>query len=193
MLAFLPEDAQNVLDVGAADGHFGVVLREQRPNIVLWGVEPFAEGHNSSAYDRFLVGQALDAAASELRSHNFDAIFFNDVLEHMPDPENALELAGELLVDGGVVIASIPNVRHASVLLPLLVHGRWDYTDVGVMDRTHLRFFTRNSAHSFFVEHGWNVHSVTGINRWYPKLRWLRAIDDFCYLQYVVVAEPSGR
>lgn len=191
MLDFLPKEARTVLDVGAAEGHFGAALRERRPDIVLWGVEPSAEGHKTNAYDRFIVGQTLLEAAPELCMNSFDAIFFNDVLEHMAEPADALTLAEELLSEDGVVVASLPNVRHASALLPLLLHGRWDYTDIGVLDRTHLRFFTRRSAEQFFVTNGWTLRGVTGINRWYPKLRWLRVVDDFCYLQYVVVAAPA--
>lgn len=77
----------------------------------------------------------------------FDVILCLDVLEHMVDPWGVLDrLVSKNLADGGTLVASLPNIRHYSVLLPLIFQGRWDYEEAGLLDRTHLRFFTRRSA-----------------------------------------------
>ena len=94
-------------------------------------------------------------------SDKFDCIVFNDVLEHMSDPWSALEIAGDVLNNCGRVVASIPNVRHYTVLVPLLIKGRWTYHDVGILDRTHLRFFTRSTVRELFETTGWAVESIT--------------------------------
>ena len=70
---------------------------------------------------------------------------------------------------GGVLVASIPNVRNWRDVLWPLRNGTWTYTERGILDRTHLRFFTRCSMHSFFVDNGWSVASVTGIKHAPPR------------------------
>jgi 2-polyprenyl-3-methyl-5-hydroxy-6-metoxy-1,4-benzoquinol methylase len=84
----------------------------------------------------------------------FDVITFADVLEHLRHPAAALRHLRRWLSDSGRIVCSIPNVRHASVLLPLLVEGRWDYLDAGILDRTHLRFFTIDSMLRLLREAG---------------------------------------
>src|SRR6185436_7844996 len=83
-----------------------------------------------------------EADALPLAPASLDCIVCADVLEHLRDPERALRLLLRYLAPDGLLVASIPNVRHASVLLPLLVEGRFRYQDEGILDRTHLRFFT---------------------------------------------------
>ncbi|MBI3635244.1 MAG: glycosyltransferase [Candidatus Rokubacteria bacterium] len=72
----------------------------------------------------------------------FDCIVCADVLEHLMDPERTLAALLPALAPGGAIVASIPNVRHQDVLLDLLIHGRWQYQWAGILDATHLRFFT---------------------------------------------------
>jgi len=192
MLPYLPPAASRVLDVGAADGEFGRALRTARPTLEIWGVEPDPAARADRAYDHF-VRSGFPEAAESVPPRAFDAIYFNDVLEHMLRPEEALTAARALLAPDGVVIASIPNVRHVSALLPLVFRGNWTYTDTGVLDRTHVRFFTRRSAGELFTANGWRLRKLEGINRWYRKLAWIPATADFCFLQYAIVAEPVQR
>jgi 2-polyprenyl-3-methyl-5-hydroxy-6-metoxy-1,4-benzoquinol methylase len=133
----------------------------------------------------------------DLPEAGFDAVFMLDVLEHMPDPEAALREARPLLSGEGVLVASIPNVRHYDVWWPLVRHGTWTYTDTGLMDRTHLRWFTRSSIADLFDATGWDVVTLDGINRTDPvgwKARSLarlgRRTEDMFFVQYAVVARP---
>ena len=95
---------------------------------------------------------------------SFDCILFNDVLEHMLAPELALRYARRLLTPGGVVVASIPNIRSFPTLWRLMFHGSWEYQDAGVLDRTHLRFFTKSSMVDMFEREGFALEKVCGIN-----------------------------
>jgi SAM-dependent methyltransferase len=91
----------------------------------------------------------LDFEHGEIPVENsqFDVILCLDVLEHMVNPWGAVDrLVSRYLAPGGALVVSLPNVRHYSVVLPLLLQGRWDYQDAGLLDRTHLRFFTRDTA-----------------------------------------------
>lgn len=113
MLSFVLQQAHRVLDVGCNQGGFGAALKLERPDIEVYGVEPNAEAAAIAAerLDRVVVGTFPEAVPGG----SFDVITFLDVLEHMVDPLGALEAARGLLTPDGVVLASMPNVRHYTV------------------------------------------------------------------------------
>jgi 2-polyprenyl-3-methyl-5-hydroxy-6-metoxy-1,4-benzoquinol methylase len=161
MVAFIPQTARVVLDVGCGRGGFGAELKRQRPNIRVIGIEadPDAAASAHERYDHVVVGLYPDNAPPG----PYDCIVFNDVLEHMVDPWGALSDSRHLLAETGHVVASIPNVRYWPVLRAL-VYGDFAYTSDGVLDRTHLRFFTRRSMHRLFADAGLQVERLVPIS-----------------------------
>jgi 2-polyprenyl-3-methyl-5-hydroxy-6-metoxy-1,4-benzoquinol methylase len=159
VLPFVPQGISSLLDIGCSFGGFGAALKAARPDLEVFGIEPEARAAEIAAtrLDGVMTGSFPEA----MPNGKFDCIVFNDVLEHMSDPWSALEIAGSVVNDCGRVVASIPNVRHYTVLVPLLVKGRWTYHDVGILDRTHLRFFTRSTVRELFETTGWAVESIT--------------------------------
>lgn len=102
-----------------------------------------------------------DAIAAALaRTGPFDTILALDVLEHLKDPWGAVGLLDKALKPGGSLIVSVPNVNSLYVIGPLLLKGRFDYTDVGPRDRTHLRWFTRSSAVEMVAGRGLRIETV---------------------------------
>jgi GT2 family glycosyltransferase/2-polyprenyl-3-methyl-5-hydroxy-6-metoxy-1,4-benzoquinol methylase/glycosyltransferase involved in cell wall biosynthesis len=162
--ALVPPLATRVLDVGCGAGLLGGALRYRR-GVRVTGIEidRVAAARAGEELDDVRLGDALDCMRS-LPAATFDAIVFADVLEHLAAPEQALVQARRLLTPGGVVVASLPNVRHWSVLRQLLA-GEFRYEAAGILDRTHLRFFTRASARRLFAEHGFDVTHAQG-TRW---------------------------
>jgi SAM-dependent methyltransferase len=142
-----------------------------------------------------LTGDAASALA-RLEGQSFDVIVLNDVLEHVIDPESLLRALRPLVAEGGCVVASIPNVREFFTVKDLVVHGRWEYRDEGVLDRTHLRFFTRSSLPGLFERGGLELETVRGINRTgSSKFKLFNAVtlgrfDEMGYLQFACVARP---
>ena len=132
------------------------VIKENR-QIEVWGVEPFASAAAIAAdkLDRVITGPF--GPETDLPAGAFDCIVFNDVLEHMVEPELALRYAKLLLSAGGTILASIPNVRYFPLLWQLGVRGNWEYGDCGLLDRTHLRFFTKSSILRMFQNEGYAV------------------------------------
>ena len=197
VLAFVPEEARAILDVGCSRGGFGHALRKQNGGRTIWGVEADAEAAAAAAphYDELIVGLCPDAR--EGRQQQFDCVVFNDVLEHIADPWAALRAARALLRPGGVVVASIPNVRFLPVLHKLVVRGEWTYTDTGVLDRNHLRFFTKRSMVELFRSCDLAVERVQGVNPLTKQRRWPRLLpawlQDTLYLQFVVVGRHPAR
>lgn len=182
MLEFVPGSARRVLDVGCGDGGFSALVKRSRGSSV-WGVEmdPQAARRASRRLDRVVRGD-FSSALRRLPKRGFDAVVFNDVLEHLAEPERALEQAKTLLTPRGVVVASIPNVRHFSVLKTYLWDRDWRYASFGVLDRTHLRFFTRKSIRRMFEETGYDVSRMKGIN---PNRNPLGPVLVVCTLGYL--------
>ena len=205
MLAFLPPGCQRVLDVGCGRGSFGALLKKNRA-VEVWGIEPVAAAAAAAATKLDRVVEGIFTPETDLSAAHFDAIFFNDVLEHLMNPAEALQVAAKLLKPGGVVIASIPNIRHFQAQWEIVVRGEWRYRDCGIFDRTHLRFFTRKSILALFADSGFAVEKIEGINSFWsdasnprpPRWRHFQiinaltfgAIADMKYLQFAVVARP---
>ena len=146
---------RRVLDVGCATGYTAKVLRSLGCEVS--GVE-YDEQMAAQArphLDRLEVGDVEQMDLEALfGAGSFDAVVFGDVLEHLRDPVATLRRCLPLLAPGGAVVASIPNVAHGSVRLALL-HGRFDYTETGLLDRTHLRLFTRDAVLATFADAGY--------------------------------------
>ena len=150
--------ATRVLEFGCATGYMSEVLKN-RLGCTVVGVEidrdaaAIAEKHT----ERVIVGDAekIDYAA-ELAGEEFDVVLFADVLEHLKEPGDVLRRVRPFVAENGVVIASIPNIAHASVRLALL-GGEFRYREWGLLDDTHLRFFTRASIQDLFEETGYAV------------------------------------
>ncbi len=151
------DQGSEVLDVGCWSGAIGAFLGRERAAVVD-GVEPELEmaacaaSHYRSVY-RSTIEQAMEELMTE-RRHSYDSLLFLDVLEHLVDPRGVLIASHELLRPGGTMLISIPNVAHWSLRLELL-RGRWHYRDNGLLDRTHLRFFTKSTALELVREAGW--------------------------------------
>ncbi len=203
MEPFVPVEARKVLDIGCGAGAFAAGLKEKRQGSSLewdiWGVEmsPEAAKLASEVMDHILVGD-FSSVSSQLPQGHFDCIVLNDVLEHIIHPDDILRRIKPLLAPGGVVVASIPNVRHFFNVMALVVNGRWDYTDEGILDRTHLRFFTRHSMQELFQESGYKVDTIEGINATGSlKFKLMNVLtlgrwSDMKFLQFAVVASPRG-
>jgi 2-polyprenyl-3-methyl-5-hydroxy-6-metoxy-1,4-benzoquinol methylase len=204
MLSFVPPNCRRLLDVGCGAGTFGASLKKNR-QIEVWGVEPFASAAEvaNDKLDHVITGSF--ESGTNLPIGAFDCIVFNDVLEHMVEPERALRYAKLLLAPGGTILASIPNVRYFPVLWQLGIRGSWEYGDCGVLDRTHLRFFTKSSILKMFENEGYRVRGVSGIKPYggVPNVsrclwRTFRVanlilfgnLTDLKFLQFAVVAEP---
>jgi SAM-dependent methyltransferase len=143
---------KRVLDVGCATGYVAATLSDRGCTVVGIEGDPHAAEKARSVTERVVVGDLEDPATIDsLGDDSFDVVLCGDVLEHLVDPIAVLRRAVEHLRPDGIVIVSVPNVAHADVRLNLL-QGRFPYTETGLLDRTHLRFYTASSAREL-LEH----------------------------------------
>jgi len=165
MLQFLPDTAVRILDIGCSNGAFAASVKEQNKAEV-WGIEYMPEEAEKARQklDTVFSGPCEDFI-DELPNDYFDAIYCNDVLEHLVDPYSVLDRLRSKLSDSGILISSIPNIRFHSVLIPLIFKKQFEYQSFGVMDRTHLRFFTKKSIRNMYENLGYEILVHRGINR----------------------------
>ena len=142
---------RRALDVGAADGFLAERLTAQGWSVTALERDPELAARARGRCKEVVVAD-LETAAPRL-SGPFDAIVYGDVLEHLSDPRTTLLALDRTLAPGGTVIVSVPNIAHLWVRLSLLA-GRFDYADRGILDRTHLRFFTRRTLLDLLREAG---------------------------------------
>ncbi len=164
LLDFIVNEPKKVLDVGCGDGSFAVLVK-QKYNAETWGIEYVQKEAEKAGkiLDKSLAGPCENHISS-LPDNYFDVIFFNDVLEHLVDPYTVLETIRTKLSPNGIIIASIPNIRYFKVLTALFLKKDWRYEAYGVMDKTHLRFFTKKSMVRMFDEAGYNCKTVKGLS-----------------------------
>jgi O-antigen biosynthesis protein len=177
--ARVPASARYVIDVGCASGELGRALKAQRPGIEVRGIEPVREQAERArrVLDDVLVGAADEALPSHWPAP--DCVIFADVLEHLVDPWQTLRRFRAAMPKGGTLVASIPNITNRSVLRGLF-KNRWDYAAEGILDRTHLRFFTRETALEMVEQAGFSVRRVErlleGISHTSPTGKLVRSL-----------------
>jgi 2-polyprenyl-3-methyl-5-hydroxy-6-metoxy-1,4-benzoquinol methylase len=162
VMELIPNEPNCVLELGCGEGVFGKALKK-RYQCKVTGIELFDKAAQQAKKNLNMVFvDSLDTFDfSKLQT--YDLIVANDVLEHLIDPWSVVGKLREHLSDDGFFVASIPNIQYHHILTSLL-KGRWDYGDFGILDRTHLRFFTRQTAVEMFLKNGFKLYSITPIN-----------------------------
>lgn len=152
-----------VLELGCASGVLGAELKDTGRAAVVHGVEmhPEVAAGARGRIDRVWTADVESLDPGQL-DPPYDVLIAADVLEHVRDPWSLLRAMTPVLAEHGQLVTSIPNVRYLPVVADLLVRGRFDYRNEGVLDRTHLRFFTRRSVHQLLIEGGFVDVEVEG-------------------------------
>ena len=202
---------KKILDVGCACGDLGKYLH-QHHNCQIWGIEFDPDRVKiaiaTGAYEEILQTD-LNAFPPDTvftgNSVGFDYIVFGDVLEHLIVPQEVVKRFLAFLAPGGYIIASLPNIAHGSIKAQLMAN-RFEYMDCGILDRTHLRFFTASSVVEMATDLELEIHDVTRTIFDLPGLHSLNirklvplkifrsiAADNISYIyQFVIKLKPSA-
>jgi len=165
--SFIDEPPGLVLDVGCGAGATGRLIKQKFPGTRVIGIE-----HNpkAAARAREVLDEVICASldSEEVSTHpdlaRVDLVLLLDILEHLYDPWRSLLRLRESLATGTRILASVPNVRNL-ITLDGLASGQWDYEANGVLDITHVRFFTRASLKQLFEETGYTVVAMEPLSQ----------------------------
>ena len=186
------EAGARVLDVGCGAGALGAALRRER-DIEVVGIElaPTAVERASERLDRVIAADldALEALPAD--AGVFDAIVLADVLEHLRDPARLVRALRPALTAGAPLVMSVPNVKHWSVIEPLLVHDRFPYADAGLLDRTHVHLFTLEELGLMLLAEGYALAEVRLVTDPLPDR--LRVLAEVAGALGGVVEETAAR
>lgn len=165
MCAFLPKAYSRVLEIGCGEGIFSKNLDPDKV-VELWGIEPSEIAGNIAIKQNYkVICGTYEGCLDALPDQYFDLIICNDVIEHMVDHDFFFESIKQKMQKNGCIVGSIPNVRYYRNLKKLLFNKDWQYQDSGILDRTHLRFFTEKSLVRTIKDHGYVIESFSGINK----------------------------
>lgn len=195
MLQYLPRKVGRVIEVGCGNGAFAKVVKD-KTGAEVWGMEYVAReaAEAGKVIDKAFAGPC-EENIDKLPQEYFDVAYFNDVLEHLADPYKVLADFRAKMAPGGIIISSIPNIRYHNALIPILFKKDFRYRDYGVMDFTHLRFFTKKSIRRMYEDHGYEIVLHEGINRsrslkpMLYNIPFLFTQMDIFYPQYATVAK----
>jgi len=195
IVELVDSSAKVILDVGCGAGRLGARLKTLDSTRTIYGIE-----HNESAaakaeqvLDRVFVGD-VQTVDLPLQNAQVDCMIFADILEHLAHPEKALAKLRPLLRPDGFIIASIPNMRHYTVILRLITTG-WRYEEFGLFDKTHLRYFSRGTMGELLSDAGFVPDIVAPRVVASKKMRILNfflfgMLEEFLAMQYIIKAHP---
>jgi 2-polyprenyl-3-methyl-5-hydroxy-6-metoxy-1,4-benzoquinol methylase len=212
--SFINEPPGVVLDIGCGGGATGKLIKQKFPGTRVIGIElnPFAAEHARQFLDDVICASIDTVTLSDhVGAVRVDTVLLLDVLEHLYDPWRTLARIRGWLGESARVLASVPNIRNLANL-DMLAGGRWDYTVNGVLDITHLRFFTKDSLRELFEQTGYDVRHMEPLTqpKWVDRhvigrqpgqlqtkhvtirYRNFDDLEDLYAFQYVVDACPAG-
>jgi len=189
---------KRVLEVGCSTGYVSRALQARGCRVTGVELDPIAAAQAQRWCERVVVGDIETLDPGQLGS-DYDVLLLADVLEHLSDPVAALRRVRPLLSPSGYAVISVPNVANWAMRLGLMA-GRWNYTDRGILDNTHLRFFTLRTIRSTLAEGGFKVLKLdlscpvpmnppVAVSRLAHSLGHLR--PSFFAYQFVLVASPG--
>ncbi len=157
VLPFLPAHLERVLELGAASGATFAAIKQKHPNVWGYGIELDEDAAQTArgVFDIVKTGFIEDVKfENDIAPESLDLVLCMDILEHLVDPWAVVRRIVPLMRSGGRMIISVPNVRNFKFLMRLLFRGDFNYTDAGILDRTHLRFFTFETAQELGTKAG---------------------------------------
>ena len=151
-----------ILDVGCSAGYLGEYFKTLGHHVI--GIDMNAEAIEvARGYLDEVYCESLDTFFARTFVHKFDVVIFGDVLEHVTNSEEILKKTAQHLSPTGFVVASIPNVSHLAVRA-MLLEGRWEYSDLGLLDRDHFRFFTKENIQKLFIDANYDIQDMKSVH-----------------------------
>lgn len=203
LLNLIPTNCKggNLLEVGAGKGNTLIYAKQHNYASKVYGVDISSIDNSyqsSPEIEKFVIE---DIEKNDLNFNNifFDVILCGDVLEHLVNPSDVIQKIKPLLSQNGVIIASIPNIREWATLKKIFFSGDFRYEDVGILDKTHLRFFCKKNIEELFTNNNMEILQLTsniGYARRTKKivnLLTFKIFEEFLTTQYYIVAKNPDK
>jgi 2-polyprenyl-3-methyl-5-hydroxy-6-metoxy-1,4-benzoquinol methylase len=196
IIPLCPLHVSKILEVGCGSGNTLAYLKENGYCDEVYGVEMFSDAAEiaENRVDN-LYRSDIEKLNLPIVPGSIEVILCLDVLEHLVHPHKVVEYLHTLLSRNGIIIASIPNVRHYSVVFPLIFQNKWEYKERGVLDKTHLRFFTKQTVIELMTSSGLEIVSICN-SPMSKKTKFLNMITfgifrSFLSIQYLIKVSKS--
>lgn len=178
-----------VLDVGCATGYIGKRLKKKGCALVGIEIDKECAKIAKGVYSDIIIADIEKLDVISYPEHFFDVIVFADILEHLKNPDATLIKFKKYLKNDGAIIVSLPNIARIEIRLKLLL-GKFDYEEIGILDRTHLRFFTLKTAKHLLEKNGYKIISVdySGLA---SKYFFLKPLPTLFAYQFIIKAVPA--
>ncbi len=204
LISFINENREkklNILEVGCACGSTLLEIKNRFPNSSLYGIEINESSARVASQIADIRAKNIEVETLAYDEDFFDYIIFGDVLEHLSNPEMVLNNIKKYLKDGGSILASIPNVMHYTVIRDL-INGNWTYQDAGILDKTHIKFFTKNEMIKLFKNVGFEeikmkpitIYQTDSDKEFIDKLKKISYVnieEEFETYQYLIKARKN--
>jgi 2-polyprenyl-3-methyl-5-hydroxy-6-metoxy-1,4-benzoquinol methylase len=190
----------NMLEIGAGGGNTLIYAKKHAYAKNISAVELYKIDNsyqNSKEFDDFIIGDIENIELPFDKNH-FDVIICADVLEHLKNPYTIVEKLYSYLSKDGIIIASLPNIRYWRIIKTIFIDGDFKYTDAGILDQTHLRFFCKKNMIELFEKYNFKiVHMSSSIEKTGFKSKIFnnltrRIFEEFLTEQYYIVADKNG-
>ena len=195
VLELLPNKLSKILEAGCGEGFTGEEAKK-RTGAEITGIELFNDAAEKARtrLDK-VIGGNLELIELDFPNEYFDCIIYADVLEHLKNPENVLIKHREKLNDNGYIIASIPNIQYIRPVLSILF-DKLEYAEAGILDRTHLRFFTLHTIKKMFADTGFEIIKINDNRNESLKFKIINMLSfnllkKFSVFQYLILAKKK--
>ncbi len=201
ILSLMPTFSDRVLEIGCGSGQTLQLIKHLKLCKYTVGIELFEQAaKNANARVDRVYQLDIEKEGAPIDLGQFDLILILDVLEHLVDPWTVLNRikSNHLKADGKIII-SLPNVRHVTSTLPLLINGEFEYKERGILDKTHLRFFTRKSGEKMLEQAGLKIEKIKRTSLDWSlksgKLNFLTLglFSDFLTSQYIYLTTAENK
>lgn len=199
LIELVPKGNNKILEIGCGEGNTGNALKKQGKAVEVVGIEKESAIADiaKTKIDKVLCAN-VETVEIPFSEGYFDYVIIGDVLEHLYDPWMVVNKLGRYLKKGGSIIASIPNIRNWQIVKDLVLKGEWKYCSGGILDDTHLRFFTKKSMIRLFQSENFVVNRIIPAFKFHPTDRCnirnrftFGLLEDFLTFQYIVEVRKS--
>lgn len=199
IFSLIPSNSKNILDIGCASGYLGKYIKSKYKSIPITGLDNNKEDikiAKKNLDEALIFNLESDIFPERFKKNKFDVVILADILEHLINPEKLLQNLHQIITSNSTLIISIPNIVHQSTIINL-INRKWEYTDTGILDKTHLKFFSRQSICQLLKQNGFVIEKIDfttkkeSLSFWQKPFRFYLTHPDFLAYQYIIKAKPS--